>query len=235
VENREKAMLDYARVLELAPTNRHARLGLVELLFVEKNLQEAGEHLKIIRQNPENDPRELFVLARFESLQGNTEQARRFLDDLLAKKPDHGEGLYERGLLTEDLAEAEKYYRKALAGNEGYLQARFQLYNALLRQGRKQEADAENAKYKAYREDLEKLPRLLVEADRLASPDLLADAAAIMLRGSDGRQATQLLFRALHLSPNHKRSHALLADYYEKTKQQEKAARHRQLAGVKSP
>jgi len=235
LENRERAMLDYARVLELAPGNRYARLSLIEGLLAEKNPQEAGEHLRVLRQNPENDPAELLALARFENLQGNMEQARHFLDDLLLKKPDHAEALHERGLLTEDPVQAEKYFRKALAANASYLQARFQLYNALFRQGRTKEAEAEKAKYTAHRKDLEKLPGLLVEADRLASPDLLADAAAILLRGNDSHQGTQLLFRALHLNPKHKRSHALLADYYEKTKQPEKAASERKLAGLKSP
>jgi hypothetical protein len=62
----------------------------------------------------------------------------------------------------------------------------------------------------------------------------LADAAAILVRGGDN-QGAQLLLRALHLNPKHKRSHELLAAFYEKTNQPGKAAHHRQLAALKSP
>ena len=235
LENRDQAMLDYGRVLELSPGTRHARQALVEILLADKNLQEAAEHLQILRQYPAPEPGELLALARSEVLQGKPEEARQFLDDLLAQKPDHIEALYERGMLTEDPAEAEGYFRKALAGNETFLQARYQLFSALLKQGRKEDAEAEKNRYKAIEKDLRSLPNLLVEADRYGNPDLLARAAAILMRGMDYHQGTQLLYRALHLNPNHRPSHEMLADYFEKTKQPEKAARHRQKARLKSP
>jgi tetratricopeptide (TPR) repeat protein len=234
LENREQAIVDYGRVLQLAPENRHARLALVEILLVQKNIQEAAEQLNILRQYPDSLPGELLALARLQILQGNTEEARETLDALLAKKPDDAEGLYELGMLmlTKDPVQAEGYFKKALTGHETFMQARFQLYNLLFRLGRKQEAEAEKTQYLALQKDLERLPQILLEADRLANPDLLADAAGILLRGNDN-QGTQLLYRALHLDPNHKRSHLMLADHFEKTKQPEKAARHRKLAGAK--
>ena len=232
--SRDQSQDDYARALELAPGNRQVRLALLGLLLTDKNIQEAAEHLALLKNNPHHEPAELMVLARFELLQGNQEEAQKYLDELLAKKPDHAEALFEQGMLATDPVQAEAFFRKALTGNENFLQARYQLYSLLLRENRKKEAEAEKAKYLAFREDWERLPNLLAEADRLASPDLLADAAAILVRGGDN-QGAQLLFRALHLNPRHKRSHELLAVFFEKTNQPDKAAHHRERAAVKSP
>jgi tetratricopeptide (TPR) repeat protein len=235
LENRERAKEDYKRVLTLAPGNRHSRVSLVELLLADKNIEEAAEQLAILKENPEHSPGELMAFARFELLQGNLDEAREYLDALLAEKPNHPGALFERGMLTRDLPQAEGFFRKALKGNENYLQARYQLYTNLFRQGRTKEAEAEKATYLTFRQDEERLLKLLPEADRSGNPDVLAEAGAILLRGGDHHQGTQLLYRALHLNSNHKKSHELLADYFEKTKQTDKADYHRRRASKKSP
>jgi tetratricopeptide (TPR) repeat protein len=235
LENPEQAKEDYKRVLTLAPANRHARLSLVELLLgSEKNIDAAAEHLKILKENPQNQPGELMAYARFELLQGNLDEARGYLDELLAKTPEHVEALFERGMLAKDPVQAEGYFRKALKGNPSYLQARYQLYTNLFGQGRTKEAEAEKTTYLAFRQDSERLLKLLPEADRSGNPDLLAEVGAILMRGGDP-QGTQLVYRALHINPNHKKSHELLADHFEKTKQPDKADYHRRRASQKSP
>src|SRR5260370_38914280 len=113
------------------------------------------------------------VKSRREIFVGNTEEARRLLEDLLAKKDNHVQALCYRGKLEPHPARAEQWYKKALAINANYLDAHFGLVGALRNQpNRKQEAELERQRYNDLEKEMQALPKILPEADMTANSEL---------------------------------------------------------------
>ena len=88
---------DYRRVLELDPTRDATRWNLVAGLLDLGTYDEALENLKTLATGRADDPDVVVPAARCHNMLGRPEVARRTLDDVLAKHPEHGLALRTRG------------------------------------------------------------------------------------------------------------------------------------------
>jgi len=92
---------------------------------------------------------------------------------------------------------------------------------------RRQEAQAEKKKYDVARNswiDFKKILETLEMKPR--DPDLLVEAGSLVLFRNPGL-GLEFLYKALAVAPAHQQAHEILARYFEKTQQPEKAALHR--------
>jgi Tfp pilus assembly protein PilF len=163
--------------------------------------------------------------------QGKTAEARKVLSQLAARPAPPAQVFYYLGKLAPDPAEAEKWYRKALKLQPNNLEARYALYASLRQAGRNKEAAEELRVYQAAHKDGEETKKLHDQMERDPNnPDLLSKLGGRLLEEFDNPHGLHLLHRALSFAPNHRYAHEVLARYYEKNNQPERAAKHREAA-----
>jgi Tfp pilus assembly protein PilF len=226
---------DYQRVLDLSPNHTKARLQLVNILLLEKNVQEATEHLNYLQRDHGDDPEVLYSLVLCRILQGETEEAEALLDRVLVLQPNNTRALYQRGNIALDDAEKEKWYRKALQVDPTIQEAQYALVLCLQKQPKRaKEAAAEKKKYEETVKNWENLKKALNDLEKSpGNPDLLVQVGKVLLPRSS-MIGLEFLYKALNSAPDHQGAHQVLAEYFEKTNQPEKAARHRKkLAELK--
>ena len=118
----DAAGADFRRVLELDPDTEEARRRLAALLMQHHSPAEAFPHLQYLEKAVPDDPRVLVQLAECRADMTQTDEARRLLDGVLARRPHFPDALAARGRLAlqEGQAErAEPWLREAVARDPG--------------------------------------------------------------------------------------------------------------------
>jgi tetratricopeptide (TPR) repeat protein len=236
-----EAIEDYQHALKLAPQRWAVRMRLAELLLNAHDVPAARPHLRRLSRTDPDRPEVRIALARYRSLQGRFQEACALLDRVLADQPDHLEALVYRGkveLQRGRSAAAEPWLCRALRQNEYDVDAQSALYDCLRWQPhRKQEALAQLRRAERVRARTERLGFLLRRGleEEPRNPALAAEAGEILLDMGRVSIGLHWLSRALTLDPRHRRAHAVLARYYEKAKQPDRAAKHRRLAARPDP
>jgi tetratricopeptide (TPR) repeat protein len=235
-EEHDRAEADYRRALEIDPEDAAARLGLAEILLnVRKNGREAAEHYERLWAGKHEGTIAL-GLARGWRLLGRNADARRLLDDWLSLHPTDASALAERGRLALDEQATEQgvaLLRRAITLAPYLRDANYTLYLESTKQGRKAEAEACQERMKQsekVREELAQLTRRLGAAPDNA--DLRCRIAQIFLSYGDEEEGVRWLLCTLQNHPRHAPSHRVLADYYQKRGQNDRAAEHRRLAAT---
>jgi tetratricopeptide (TPR) repeat protein len=234
LKNSDETVVSYQRIVELDPDNLDARLTLAGLLADARGPEEAVVHFEHVRQRQGNNPAILTGLARCRRVLGQAQEARRLLETVLAAQPDYWAALSERAQLaldTESAAEAETWFRRAVAQKPFEKELLYGLYQCLVRLGKHPEAEEVQARLRCVEADLERISAL---TRRIASephnPDLRAEAGTILVRNGQAIEGLRWLASALQADPQHQATHRALADYYERTGEPAQAASHRQLA-----
>src|SRR5205807_219588 len=156
----EDALADYRRALELSPQRDDERLHVAEILITIRQPEEAVRHLALLSERRPEDVKVLVNLARCHRLQGQSDEARRILDQVLARTPQDAVALTERGRLELDNnrpSAAEPWLRKAVTLVPYEKEVVYALYECLRQTGR----DAEAEKYH------QQLDKIQAEMDRL--------------------------------------------------------------------
>jgi len=220
---------DYERVLELSPEHFDARLNLAKILLQEKSIPQAVKHLHILEMKYPDHPEVIYSLALCRAFQGQPEEATKLLDRLLAQNPENARALHQRGKLAFDLAEQERYFRKAIKIDPSLLEARFSLFSCLGKQPkRREEAQAEHKKYDEMLAELKGFEKTIAALEKSpTNPDLLAEVGRVLLV-QNPVSGQEFLYKALQFSPQHQKSHEILANYFKKVNQPEKEAWHRE-------
>lgn len=234
LENRDAAVADYRRALEVAPDWYRVRLRLVEILLDDSNLPEARPHLDVLVRTRSGLPEVTVLLARARLLEGNTADARRLFDEAYAAAPQHLAGLLYRGMLElqdDRPAEAEVWLRRALERDPASLEARHNLSLSLARAGRTEAARAELERAKTIKAELERLRTLVrAEGDELfRNPDRAAEVGEICLKHGQTKVGLHWLYKVLTRHPHHARTHEVLASHFEQAGQPQEAAKHREF------
>jgi tetratricopeptide (TPR) repeat protein len=234
-----KAVPDYRRVVEIDPEHHEARWRLGRCLAVGGGYDEALPLLEQTRIRRPNDPEVLVHLARCEDMLGRPARAREMLDQVLAEHTDYDLALRTRGQLELRAgrpAEAETWLRRALRTDPADSQASWLLAQALRRQGKITEADAQTEKAVHSKGRIERLGELTTRqmAEKPDDPDLHAELGALLIELGHGKVGENWLLSALRLKADHGRAHAALADYYQARGDGERAAFHRRQAPVKT-
>jgi tetratricopeptide (TPR) repeat protein len=228
------AIGSYKRVLEVDPEWDEARLRMTADLLDLAQAAEALPHLEHLhRRLPDN----LLVavrLARCRDQLGETGEAVKILDTVLARQPHFAPALMERGRLalqSSQLPEAEAWLREACRLGPTDYQARYQLQLCLNRQGKTTEADEVLTRMKQMEDDTERLHEITKLLERSPhDPALLCEVGKILLRAGSIDEGLRWLHNALKQNPQHADSHRALADYYFVTGNRGLANQHRALA-----
>jgi Tfp pilus assembly protein PilF len=124
---------------------------------------------------------------------------------------------------------AEERLRKAMALDPSDTEAQFTLITALQMQRRDEEAAAALAEYNRQKAQVERVNKLLQDEARRQSRDPQAafEIGALLMGIRHNRQGMHWLDEALNRDPHHRPTHELLADYFDKNGDRERAAFHR--------
>ncbi len=227
------AVRDYRAALALDPDNDEAQTKLAEALLITGPAAEAAAAFERLRQRHGDRPAVLLGLARSRRQQGQFEEARGLLDQLLKQKPDYAAALTERGKVALELghpAEAEPWLRRAVQLAPNDRETRHQLYHCLRAAGRP-EAATHFARYQEIDAAMKRLDK--VTRDVIAQPaevKLRCEAAELFLRLGEPAEAVRWLQGALQIDPNHAGAHRALARHYRQTGRPDLAAPHEQAA-----
>jgi tetratricopeptide (TPR) repeat protein len=230
-EHEADALRDYEQVVELHPSFA-ARLGLAGTLYRVGRPWDAAVEYERLRRLQADNPEVLLGLARCRFNLNEADEARRLLDDLLEHHPEHAAALLERGRLAlhaGELAEAEKRLRQAAAVASPCESEPHHLLNQCL---------AAEHKDEEARRSLDRLreceanalhgERLIHQANREPhNVALRCEIARDLLQLGREQDGVSALFLVLEQQPRYAPAHAALADYFERSGQPDRAARHR--------
>ena len=230
MENKDGFYEDSRRILELSPQHWQVRLRLAEYLLIDFNPKEAAQQLEALGPEKQKLPEVRLVTVRLQILQGNMEEARRNLDELIAEKPVVAV-LSLRGKVEQDPVRAEQFFRRALDIDPSYLEALFSLFNCLQQQpNRSQEAAAVKARYERTKKEGAELKEILQELEKSpGNTSLMTRAGEMMIKHGNEIFGEHFLYRSLELDRGQVRPHQVLAELYEKRKEPDKAAFHRKI------
>jgi predicted Zn-dependent protease len=151
------------------------------------------------------------------------------LDALSSGQPEFTRGLLLRAVLYSEGDEPDKavpLLREVIARDRAHQQeARYHLSLALARTGHAEEARQVMAEVQ--RDNLEQLVARTGHAD---SPAVRIRRAELLLNLGQAKEALSLLQAVLEEDPGHAGAHFLLASYYDKQGELQKAAEHRRRA-----
>jgi tetratricopeptide (TPR) repeat protein len=232
LNNLAGAMKDYERALELDPGLIVLRLRVVEILLERGSVPEALPHLEHLQKQCPDRPEVLARLGQCRFAQGRHEEARRLLEAAVEQLPNDPVLLIclaKLDNLEGRPVRAERWLRRVLDADPTDTEARYQLVGSLRLQGREKEARAALVQHEKDKAQLKRANQLLKdEADYPTSgPVAPYEIGALFLRLGQRRLGLYWLHQALERDPSHQPTHRLLAEYYEKKGERDKAEAHR--------
>ena len=227
-----EAVADFTRAVELDPDKDDARLRLTGLLLQSHEGGDALPHLEYLKKRMPDEPLIDVRTAQSRSLLGQTAEAEKVLDGVLARLPHYAEALRVRGKLAMQdgrEADAEGWLREAVTRDPGASEARYQLYLCLSHQGKEVEAKAELERLNAQEEDLKEITDLVGGKMQRTpyDPALHYQAGMIATRSGNVAEGVRWMESALDLDPHYVPAHKVLAAYYGQIGDPGRAARHR--------
>lgn len=234
--NPQEALCTYRRAVELDPEFDDARARLAVNLLELVQASEALPHLEYLVSRRPDNPAYRVELARCQAQLGAHDKALELLDEVLARRPDHGPALAERGIQTLQggrAADAEPFLRRACALMPADYQLHYQWLQCLARLGRAGELRAVQDRLKAIEDDIKRLKDIVTLHMQRAphNPDLHYELGMIAMRAGNLRDGLRWFESALRHDPVHAPSHQALAGYYQRVGQLGRAARHLEVAG----
>lgn len=230
-----EALLSFRRVLELDPQHDEARMRLTSMLISMRQGEEALSHAGYLRHRLPKHPEVRMQWVRALGLQGRTAEARVALDACLRDHPNNPTALAERGryaVSDGDDAAAESYYEKAAKADPGNFPTRHQFSLALARNGKKTEADKEQAVLRMLEADAERINQLISGPlqTRPNDPAIHHEIGLMAMRSGQPGEALRWFLSAVEVGPDHLPSHQTLAAYYHDAGNPVMASRHRAIA-----
>jgi predicted Zn-dependent protease len=225
----EVALADGQRVLELDPEDDSVAQEVVWLRLRVGRFEEADQLCRRCLRRQPNDPWLMYLLARIGHARGTPGEAQTLLDALLKRHPRFTRGLLLRALMHNEAGEPDQaipLLRQVLTLDRTYQQeARYQLSLALARTGK-----AEEARQVMVEVQKDNLDGLLASANVPDTPTVKLQVAEAHLATGRDEEALRLLSAILKQDPGFAPAHRLLAAYYERQDQPERAAEHRRRA-----
>ncbi len=225
-----EAIADSAAVLRLRPDNDEMRTRCAEWLLAAGELDEADSECRVCLQHHPDDLKLMELQAKICQAMGDNDRAREFVDKVLAKEPNRPAALVLRGALLIDSGQADKaipVLKRAL-GTRPEVQESVWYYLSL--------AYSQTGQHPEARRALAELQEcqaksLFQEAGRVRNNiGVQVRVAESLLNTEHAADGVRLLEQIVQRSPDCVSAHKLLADYYQKHGDTEKAAFHRQRA-----
>jgi tetratricopeptide (TPR) repeat protein len=233
--NFQEGIANYRRVLELDAGNDDARLLLAAKLLDVAQAAEALPHLRYLMKRLPGNPLVPLLLARCQHQLGRLREAEKTLDRLLARSPELGLALAERGSLALQQGQnkaAERWLRRAAAREPGNYQIHFQWHQALVRTGQTEEARRVDGRMKQMERDIKRIQEIVTQKMQESphDPELHYEVGMIALRAGAIQEGVRWLESALREAPGYRPAHEALAEYYTRIGNPGRAARHREMA-----
>jgi tetratricopeptide (TPR) repeat protein len=231
MEREKDALRDYEQAVELSPTFE-AQLGLAGTLYRVGRPWDALREYERLRAAQAAHPDVLLGLARCRYALHEVDEARRLIDDLLEQHPDHPAALLDRGRLAlhaGELTEAEGWLRRAADASPRHDCEALRLLGRCLEARHKTE-DARRCldQLRERETDVVALERRVLQANREpANVTLRWEIGRELMRLGRDEDAVGVLLFVVEQQPRLAPAHAALADYFERTGQPDRAARHR--------
>jgi tetratricopeptide (TPR) repeat protein len=230
------AINDYRQALEHDPDHDAARLRLAEALLVFDHPADALEHFVKLRQRGEDSLALYLGLARCRRRLGEQEEARRLLDDAVARFPPCAPVLRERGSMALNAGhpeEAVSWLRRSLDTDPFDPEACYMLAQALRQTRAKTDADAILARGKHIEEDRQRLHEIMAQLSwKPGEAPLRREAGLLCLRNGQQEEGLRWLKGAVQADPTDQAAHRALAEYYDRVDQPELARKHREESGA---
>lgn len=225
----------YREALKLAPERKDVREGLIEALLKQLKFAEADAELKhLLQRDPGNTAAEVNRADCLIRL-GSLDEARTLLQSILKHDASQYQALVMLGQLEMAAGrstEAVKSLDQAVAIHSEDAETRYLFAKALRAAGRDDDAAPHFQFRESAKEPLLRLNQATVEL--VAAPRNLAlryEVGELTWRWKSHEEGAVWLLSLLELDPSHRPTHALLARHYELLGNNEKASRHRELAG----
>jgi tetratricopeptide (TPR) repeat protein len=231
LERDEDALKDYQQAVNLAPTSFEARARLAESLAAVGQIREAIGQYEYLHQQQSDNAEVVIGLAHCRHDNSELEAARQLLDTLLAQQPDCVPALLERSRLALHLgqaAETEQRLRRAALLTPEDKDVYFVLHLCL--QAQHKDTEARQCLARLRKAEADEARELNLMARIVESPHdagLRYEIGKVFLERGQGQEALRWLMGALQEDPEHRPTHAALADYFEQTGQPGLAAQHR--------
>jgi tetratricopeptide (TPR) repeat protein len=233
-----RAVADYQRALGVMPHHRQGRLWYAGALLLDGRFRDALPVFEKYTADYPDDPAGLLGLANCHLMLKQRAEAESCLERLLGRQPGHAAGLLLRARLEldrDDPRQALVWLKKAEAAAPHEIDVIQGLILASRQLGRTAEA-------KQYEERLGQLRKLNRRLDALRSQILSSpkdvgprlEAGTLSLRLGQPREALDWLLGALALDPNHRPTHAALAQCFERLGDKHLAEYHRHRAEDKA-
>jgi predicted Zn-dependent protease len=222
----EVALAEGRRALDLDPQDDAVGQEVVWLALQVGRFEEADPLCRQLLRGRPGDPWLTYLLASIDHGRGATAEAQALLDSLLRQYPHFTRGLLLRAVLHNEAGEPGKaipLLREVLALDPTFRrEARYELSLALARAGEAEEAHRLMAELQ--KDNLDKLLASEHDPDTLGAKLHKAEAC---LAAHQDEEGLRLLTALLEQDPGLAQAHALLASYYERQGQAERAAEHR--------
>jgi tetratricopeptide (TPR) repeat protein len=212
------AVESYARAVELDPEHEDARLGLAVALLTGKEFARAAEHLERVRQAQPDNARVRVGLAECRDALGDTAEAVRLVDEVLAGQPHLPAALSLRGQLAYQRgqwAEAEAWLREAVRRNPTDNRARYTLVLCLDQTGKAEEAREQRQQLRQLELDAARFNEIVTKeiALRPADPALHCELGRLLLRAGQREEGLRWLASALQIDPGYATARQALAEF----------------------
>jgi len=216
-----KAVDSYRHALELDPDHEEARLGLAVALLMSKDYPRALQEFEHLLQCQPDNLRVQVGLAECRDGLGETAEAVRIVDDVLAQQPQFASALSLRGQLAlknGQWAEAENWLRQALRRNPMDHRAHYSLILCLEQDGREDEAREQRRKLQQMENDVERFHDIVTKeiAQRPTDPSLHCALGQLLLRAGRREEGLRWLQSALRLDPNYAPARQAVEEYQKK-------------------
>jgi tetratricopeptide (TPR) repeat protein len=237
LNDRNGAIEDYLRALDLAPELIEARLRLADMYLEQSDPLDALPHLERLYKQFPNRADVQSGLGRCKFLQAQPQEARPLLEAAVAQRPDDTMLLVHLAKLElqqDRPVEAENWLQRSLKIDPYDVEAEHVLAESLRLQGRRKEAAEVQEQYEKNRELLKQIDILLRSetAHPSSGPAIPCEIGVLFLRIGQERTGLNWLHRALDRDDGYRPAHEALVDYFEKKGDKEKALAHRRrLAG----
>jgi predicted Zn-dependent protease len=232
----QEAADDAGAVLKLEPNNHPLRQQRARWLLMMGRFEEAERECRRLLEVSPDNPWTLLIQATLRQRQGRLAEATAVADRLVR---DHPDGFPEASLLRAQLylaadqpGEAVPWLRRAaIAPGPHRREALYELGLALARTGQDEEARRVIAEARALQEveSLRDVEASSGGASR-ANVHVQVRAAGELLNAGQAEAALRILAKLLQQDPDCPDAHRLLAAYYDKQGQPERAADHRRRA-----
>ncbi len=224
----EEALAAGQRALELEPDHDPVAQEVIWLCLSTGRFEEAERGCRRCLDRQPGHPWLLYLLAKALYGQGANAEAQKILDPIVRDQPGFADGLLLRAILYREANQPDQaipLLRQVLALGRGHQEALYHLSLALASTGQTEEAQRVMAERQSLRWE-----KQLSTADYRDNPAFRVWVAETRLNAGKSEEALRLLDKVLLEDPDYALAHRVLAAYYQKQGQADKAAEHRRRA-----